>query len=93
MFPDFFAGCSKNRFCSKMSVAEILEQVQLLVPKIRIIGDKNLFQIIHDGRQNEFHRVTSFPMYSSKHGKSFSTVSLIGRDTVNFRINSMKSSG
>ena len=76
-----------------MIVAEILEQVQLLIPEIRIIGGKNLFQIIHDGRKNQFHRVTSSPMYSSKHKKSFSTVSLMGRYTVNFRTSSMKSSG
>ena len=28
---------------------------QLLVPEVRIIRDKNLFQIMHDGRQNGFH--------------------------------------
>ena len=94
LFPDLFLrDVDKNRFCSKMIVAEILEQLQLLILEIRITGDKNLFQIIHDGRQNEFHRGTSFPMYSSKHRKSFSAVSRIGCDTVNFRTNTMKSSG
>ena len=55
----------------EMSTTEILEQVQLLIPEIRIIGDKNLFQIVQDGRHNEFHRIKSFPMYSSKHRKIF----------------------
>ena len=67
--------------------------MQLLVPEVRIIGDKNLFQIIDDGRQNEFHGIKSFPMYSSKHRKTFSIVSLIGCDTVNFRISSTKGNG
>ena len=49
---------------SKKIVAEIFKRERLLVPEIRIVGDKNLFQIIDDGRQNEFHRIKSFPMYS-----------------------------
>jgi len=77
----------------EMSITEILERAELLIPKSRIIVDKNFFQIIQDGRHNEFHRIKSFPMNSSKHRKIFSTVSLIGRDTVNFRTNSIKGSG
>ena len=33
---------------------------QLLVPEVRIIRDENLFQIMHDGRQNGFHRLKPF---------------------------------
>ena len=75
----------------EITTTKVLEQ--LLVPEVRIIRDKNLFQIIDDGRQIEFHRTKSFPMYLSKHRKTFSIVSLIGRDTVNVRISSMKGSG
>ena len=65
-----FGTCFKDRTCKGsygcLETNTIKLPEQLLVPEARIIRDKNLFQITHGGRQNEFHRVKPFIVLLSK---------------------------
>jgi len=73
--------CKGSHGCLEMNTIKLPEQ--LLVPEIRIIRDKKLFQITHGGRQNEFHRVKPFIVLLSKRETFFSTRELTGCEFVN----------